>query len=39
MPGLALGGVMSNPNLLIFAPREEPQDILDTLRNAGLELS
>ncbi|MDB5544487.1 MAG: Glyoxylate reductase/D-3-phosphoglycerate dehydrogenase [Hyphomicrobiales bacterium] len=30
---------MSNPNLLIFAPREEPQDILDTLRGAGLELS
>ncbi len=29
---------MSNPNLLIFAPREEPQDILDTLRSAGLEL-
>ncbi len=30
---------MSNPNVLIFAPREEPQDILERLRSAGVEIS
>jgi D-3-phosphoglycerate dehydrogenase len=30
---------MSNPNVLIFAPREEPQDILERLRSAGVDIS
>ena len=29
---------MSKAKLFIFAPREEPKGVLDTLTNAGLEL-